>query len=142
MAKFQQGWSGGPGRPRNADKHAGAIAEAVQWIADKLPDLLEKQWELAMGVEVKEVDKKSGKERIYTTIPDRAAGQYLLDRVMGKPTERQELSGPDGDPIELSGPVLDQAALELAAWRAQQTAALSSWLNSEPTPPTPVTPSE
>lgn len=142
MAKFQPGQTGNPnGRPRNADKHAGAIAEGVQWIADKLPLLLEKQWELAMGVEVKEVDKR-GKERIYTTIPDRAAGQYLIDRVMGKPTERQELSGPDGNPIELTGPVLDQAALELAEWRAQQTAMLSNGPSSQQTPPMPAMPTE
>ncbi len=138
MAKFQPGNAGGPGRPRNADKHAGAIAEGVQWIADKLPDLLEKQWELAMGVQA--VDKKSG--IVYTTIPDRAAGQYLIDRVMGKPTERQELSGPDGNPIELTGPVLDQAAMELAEWRAHQTAMLSNGPNSQQIPPTPAMPTE
>lgn len=34
--------------------------------------------------------------------PDRASNQYLWDRVAGRPTERRELSGPEGGAIPLS----------------------------------------
>ena len=34
--------------------------------------------------------------RIYTTSPDRQALEYLLNRLMGKPTERNEVTGKDG----------------------------------------------
>ena len=33
---------------------------------------------------------------------DRAANEYLINRILGRPTERQEVSGPDGDPVEVS----------------------------------------
>ncbi len=166
---FQKGQPGGPGRPRKADKHAGAISEAEQQVADRLPELVANMLHLANGG-YERVDEEwqpaglvyvgSGefarrafpeldpdvlvmvKRKSSIADKDRAANQYLIDRILGKPTERQELSGPDGDPIELSGPVLDQAAMELAEWRAHQTAMLSSGPSSQPTPPTPAMPTE
>lgn len=36
---------------------------------------------------------------------DRAANIYLVDRILGKPTQAVELSGPDGDPISLRADV-------------------------------------
>jgi hypothetical protein len=87
----------GAGRkPRNV-KFAGEIAQAEKWIADRLPFILEAQYDLALGVRVKEV--KGEKERVYTKPPDKEAGQYLLNRVMGKPVERVEI---DDAPINLS----------------------------------------
>lgn len=34
--------------------------------------------------------------------PDRAANQYLIDRIAGKPTERREVTGPEGAAIPIS----------------------------------------
>lgn len=69
---FQKGKSGNPaGRPRKADKFAKPIAAAEKQIAAWLPELIQKQMELA----------REG---------DRAAIEYLINRLMGKPTERQE----------------------------------------------------
>jgi len=140
---FQKGQSGNPaGRPRKAEKFAGPIADAEQQIADRLPDLIDRMFELADGVEVQEVDKKTGATKVYSRPPDRDAIRYLVDRILGKPTERQEISGPDGGPIEMDAPALDQAAKELAEWRAQQIAALSNTPNSRQTRPTLATPTE
>jgi hypothetical protein len=45
---------------------------------------------LADGVTVQEEDDK-GKERIYSRPPDRATNEYLINRIMGKPTEVQRI---------------------------------------------------
>ncbi len=37
-----------------------------------------------------------------TAEPDRAANIYLVDRIMGKPTVRQEITGEDGGAIEMT----------------------------------------
>ena len=126
MAKFQQGNPGGPGRPRRADKHAGAVAKAEKQIRDRLPDLVDNMLHLANGgyERVEEEWQPAGlvyvgsgeyARRAFPELPpdqpvlvkrktsiadrDRAANEYLINRIMGKPTERTELSGPNGDPI-------------------------------------------
>ena len=100
MARFQKGQSGNPaGRTRKADQNAGAVTRAEKQIRDHLPAIVEAQIILALGVVVEETDKETGATTVYKKAPDRAAGQYLIDRIMGKPTERQELTGPDGAPI-------------------------------------------
>jgi len=86
---FVKGGPGGPGRPRKREKHAGAISKAEKQIADRLPELINNLLELAGGVLVEEVDE-SGKPRVYRRPPDRAANEYLINRVLGKPTERVE----------------------------------------------------
>lgn len=50
---------------------------------------------LADGVWVEDAEKG----RIYQRLPDRAANIYLIDRVLGKPTEKHEHTGQDGDPL-------------------------------------------
>lgn len=99
---FQKGHPGGPGRPRKKDKYAGAIAKAEKRITDHLPELVDLQFELARGITIQETDPKTGALKIYTRAPDRDAGQYLINRIMGKPTERQEIGGIDGGLIEVS----------------------------------------
>lgn len=84
--------SGGPrpgsGRPRKADLYAKPIATAERRIADKLPWLIDQQMSLAEGVLV-EKDTLEGPV-IYKTPPDRNAIEYLVNRIMGKPTEKSE----------------------------------------------------
>jgi hypothetical protein len=98
---FQKGQSGNPnGRPRRADKHAGAIAKAEQRIAQKLPQLIDNMLALSEGIWVEEKTAE-GLRIVYKRAPDRAANEYLINRIMGKPTERKELSGPDNGPIPI-----------------------------------------
>jgi hypothetical protein len=54
--------------------------------------------ELATGVLVQDTDRE-GEEFIYQKPPDYKAIAYLVDRIMGKPTERKEHSFPD-KPLE------------------------------------------
>lgn len=89
---FIKGQSGNPkGRPRKADAYAGAIARAEKKIADKLPWLVDQMLELATGVLVEELDK-DGTPRVYQRPPDRQAIEYLANRIMGKPTERNDVT--------------------------------------------------
>lgn len=88
---FTKGQSGNPnGRPRKADNHAGVISRAEKQIADSLPSLIKNMMELAKGIAVQEVDKLTGATIVYIRPPDRQANEYLINRIMGKPTERQE----------------------------------------------------
>ncbi len=86
------------GRPRKTDKYGGHIAQIEDMIADRLPSLVENLLELADGVTVQEVTAEGG-VRVYTRPPDRQANEFLINRILGKPTERRELTGADGDPL-------------------------------------------
>ena len=103
----------GAGRKPKAEKFARPIAAAEKRIADKLPFLIDKQFELAEGVPLIDNSKAlkylietiqtacPDAERVervvaelkqfFSTAPDRQAIQYLVDRIMGKPTEKQEI---------------------------------------------------
>lgn len=91
----------GAGRPRKRVQYAGQIAKAEKRIADHLPEVVDRMLELAAGVTVQDDDPDGG-VTVYSKPPDREAAKYLLDRIMGKPTERKELSGPDGGPVRTS----------------------------------------
>jgi hypothetical protein len=87
-----------PGRPRKLDKYGGHVAAAESRIADRLPQLIDNLMRLAEGVWTeKEVVGQNGAVIVYRTIPDRQANQYLIDRLMGKPTESIHHSGDHGE---------------------------------------------
>ena len=111
---FQKGHAGGPGRPRKADKNAGAVAKAEKQIRDRLPALIENMMLLADGIYVEEITIE-GVRIVYKRPPDRQANEYLINRVMGKPTERQEVSGPDGSAIEVRTFDYTAAAAKIAS---------------------------
>ena len=126
---FRKGHPGGPGRPKKADKYAGAIARAEKKIADRLPELIENMFHLANGgyERVEETWAPAGslwvgsgeslrpmyldkspdelvlvKRAVSIADKDRQANEYLINRVMGKPIERQEIGGVDGGLIEVA----------------------------------------
>jgi len=84
----------GAGRKPKDEKFKVPIAKAEKKIADKLPWLVDQALELAEGVVIQEADK-DGNPRIYQRPPDMNAIKYLLDRIMGKPTDRKEHTFPD-----------------------------------------------
>lgn len=88
----------GAGRKRKAEKFKSPIEQAERQIADSLPALVGNMFELAKGVFTEE-HTLEGKRYVYQRIPDRAANEYLINRVMGKPVERKEVTGADGEPL-------------------------------------------
>ena len=90
----------GAGRKPKDEKFKAPIAKAEKKIADRLPWLVDQALELAEGVVIQERDR-DGTPRIYQRPPDIKAITYLVDRIMGKPTDRREISGPEGGTIPL-----------------------------------------
>jgi hypothetical protein len=88
----------GAGRKPKDEKFKQPIAKAEKKIADRLPWLIDQMMELAEGVVVQEFDR-DGIPRVYQRPPDYKAIAYLADRIMGKPTERKEITGQDGEPL-------------------------------------------
>ena len=138
---FTKGQSGNPGgRPKKADKFGAPVARAEKQIADKLPSLIENMFHLANGG-YERIEEQwapagslfigSGKDAMAMypdkdpdelvlvkrtrsiADKDRAANQYLIDRIMGKPIDRKEVSGPDGGPVPVTFFNYDQVAGEL-----------------------------
>jgi len=97
---WRKGQSGNPaGRTPTAIKYERPIRRAEKQIVDRLPWLIDKQFELAEGVTI-QIEDDDGDRHIYQRPPDRQAIEYLLNRIMGKPTEREEVSGPGGGPLQ------------------------------------------
>ena len=69
-------------------------------IAPQVARILKNLFALADGIMVRQ-ETKDG-PTIYSQPPDRQANIYLLDRVIGKPTEPHTVSGPEGGPIDLA----------------------------------------
>lgn len=102
------------GRPRKTELYKGHIRAAEDQIADRLPQLIDNLFRLADGHWVEETDKDGGR-RVYSTSPDRASNEYLINRIMGKPTETREISGPDGEAIPVGG-ISEDLTLALKAF--------------------------
>jgi hypothetical protein len=102
---FEPGRSGNPaGRPRKRDKFERPIATAEKTIAGWLPELIDLKMQLARGVLIE------GQTGVYQTPPDGKAIEYLIDRIMGKPTQRQEVEGEIGTYIVNIGGEDDSSA--------------------------------
>jgi hypothetical protein len=138
MGQFKPGNPGGPGRKRKADKFARPIAKAEKQIADQLPQLIENMLHLAHGgyERIEEEWQPAGlvyvgsgesARRAFPELPsdqpvlvkrkrsiadkDRQANEYLINRILGKPIERQELSAAIDAAIQLT-PVDYRAGLD------------------------------
>lgn len=79
----------GAGRKPKLIKYAGPVAEAEQKIVDHLPSILDAMIKRATGVIIVSEETPTGVDT-YAIPPDRQAGEYLLNRIMGKPVERVE----------------------------------------------------
>lgn len=88
----------GAGRKPKAEQFKRPIAQAEKRIADRLPLLINNLFLLADGVLVQE-ELIPGQPIVYKRPPDRQANEYLINRIMGKPTDRKEHTFPD-KPIE------------------------------------------
>lgn len=88
MASSAGGFRPGAGRKPKADKYRADINRAEKQIRDKLPEIVAAQIALSLGVRTEDENGL-----IYTTIPDKAAGQYLMNRIMGSPNQKLEIEG-------------------------------------------------
>jgi len=125
MAGKNGGARPGAGRKPKSEKYRIHINGAEKRIADRLPFLIDQQFKLASGVPLIESsnsmqvlskmistaladDPQKLSEvmdrinSIFSTLPDRQAIQYLLDRIMGKPTEHKEVTGENGGAVEVT----------------------------------------
>ena len=80
----------GAGRPRNADRHPQAVAEAEAKLTARLLQIIDSALALTEGIWVEETTP-DGVRRIYKKPPNIKAIIYCIDRIMGKPTERKEI---------------------------------------------------
>lgn len=75
----------GAGRKVKAILYQSPIREAEGKIRDRLPWLVDRLMVLAEGVTVEEPTRDGA--IVYQRPPDRQACEYLIDRIMGKPTQ-------------------------------------------------------
>lgn len=87
MAMGHGGARPGAGRKPKLEKNVTAIEKAEEQIRDRLPQTINKLFELAEGVTVEEKDEL-GNRVVYTRPPDRVSCIYLINRIMGKPEVR------------------------------------------------------
>jgi hypothetical protein len=113
----------GAGRKPTAERYESQIRKAEKRIADRLPELVDNLLRLATGVVVQDVDVESGEVLVYSKPPDYKANEYLLNRIMGKPTERQEVTGQDGGPVEVNVSDARERLLERITRRATAASA-------------------
>ena len=106
----------GAGRKPKAEKYQRPISTAEKRIADRLPAIVDAMLSLALGVSVQE----EGKPTIYAKPPDRLACEYLMNRIMGRPTEQAAETETRGEPLQVTATAREQAAIELAEWRQEQ----------------------
>lgn len=90
-AKGHGGTRNGAGRKRGTVREVldSAIAQADKLVAGHLPTAIRNMIVLADGVTL-QVTNGDGTALVYTEKPDRAANEYLINRAMGKPTEKSE----------------------------------------------------
>lgn len=88
------------GRPRKDDIYKGHIRAAEDKVADRLSELFDNLFSLAGGIWMEETTNEGGR-RVYSRAPCRQSNEYLINRIMGKPKETQEISGPDGSAVKI-----------------------------------------
>ena len=73
--------------------------KAEMYNTKNLGKYMKKLHELAMGIMVQRASK--GGPKIYAVEPDRAALTYLIDRGLGKTPDRHEITGADGETVQM-----------------------------------------
>jgi hypothetical protein len=79
----------GAGRPKTRDINGTAVRQAEKQIRDRLPQLIGNLLILADGVTVEDVTNE-GETVVYKKPPCRQTNEYLVNRILGKPTEKVE----------------------------------------------------
>ena len=85
----------GAGRPKSREVHESAVRKAEKKIRDRLPQLIDNLLTLADGVTVEDVTVE-GETVVYRKPPCRQTNEYLVNRILGKPTEKVETDNSGG----------------------------------------------
>jgi hypothetical protein len=96
--------TGGGSRKGKRNKSTEEIKELLDSRVD-FEVVVEKLYELVQGVTVKKASP-SGAPIIYTEKPDVSAAKILIEYRYGKPLQRTELTGKDGDEL-IKQPVIN-----------------------------------
>lgn len=105
----------GSGRKPKLIKFAGPVADAEQRIADKLPTLVDTYLKLALGQIVVQREDNDGVTDLYAVAPEPKALTYLIDRIMGKPTERIEADVDVNDGVTIIAELDDETRQKVRA---------------------------
>jgi hypothetical protein len=83
------------GRKKTRDVNESAVREAEKKIRDRLPQIIDNLLILAGGVKVEETTAE-GETVVYKKPPCRQTNEYLVNRILGKPTEKVESENSGG----------------------------------------------
>jgi hypothetical protein len=83
------------GRKKTRDVNESAVREAEKKIRDRLPQIIDNLLILADGVKVEETTAE-GETAVYKKPPCRQTNEYLVNRILGKPTEKVESENSGG----------------------------------------------
>jgi hypothetical protein len=106
----------GAGRPRSRDLYGNEVRAAEEKIKDRLPEIVDAQIELALGVKVEAIDATTGEVSVYRKPPDHKAGEALMNRIMGKVTDQVDVTS-NGESITFNS-------------ESERLAALSAFIDS------------
>lgn len=109
------GYRPNAGRPKKLDKNAGAVVKAEKQIRDNLPRIIDALLERAYGVQA--IRETRLGDVVYNIPPDVKACTYLIDRILGSPLQKQEITGSEGGPLtvqHLAEPNYDAAVTDIA----------------------------
>jgi hypothetical protein len=80
---------------KTRDVNESAVREAEKKIRDRLPQIIDNLLILADGVTVEETTLE-GETTVYKKPPCRQTNEYLVNRILGKPTEKVESENSGG----------------------------------------------
>jgi hypothetical protein len=99
------------GAKANATEHdSKPVLDTDRYIQERLPQLVECLINMAVGVAVEKVTEKG--EQVYTVPPNRLAAEYLINRALGRPTEKAQLAAAE---------TTEEDDLDLEALRSMST---------------------
>ena len=100
------GYRKNAGRPKGSIEETQRIAiELKKQMARKLQErfgpIMDAQLDAAIGIQTEHYNKSTGALYYKEPGPNTLAFKNILDHVAGRPKESVELSGPDGQPINI-----------------------------------------
>lgn len=100
MARSGTNHKGGRPKGTNAILAEKMRAELTKRVNEEFTPIINAQIDEAKGLWYEEITK-DGQKRIYQKEPNSKSAEYLLNQSIGRPQESIQLSGPEGQPINI-----------------------------------------